>query len=138
MSQFDDLFGISGLPTEDIKLPEGVTASANGRGGQVSIRSIDATNTTPCLLIAELNGKEVGRMSITAMPLVHDMEIPPSPIARRIADAMFHYACGKVKAAGFTEAVVIVENGNDRMHTYVKDRGAVEEPPSTVFMMEVK
>lgn len=104
----------------------------------LTIRSIDATPTSPCFLIAEINGKEVGRMSISAMPLVHDMEIPQSTISRKIADALFHYACGKVKAAGFGEAVVIVENGNESMHRYVKERGAIEEPVSTVYMMEVK
>ncbi len=100
----------------------------------LTVRSIDGS---PTQIIAEIDGREVGRMSITIMPLVHDMEIPASPIQRKVADALFYYASGKVKAAGFSEALALVAQDNQPMQAYVIAR-SVREEESSVFVMGVQ
>ena len=111
----------------------GLTPEPTIKTDALTVRSVDGS---PCVFIAEINGREVGRMSITVLPLVHDMEIPASPIQRKITDALFFYASGKVKAAGFSEAVVCVANTNEKMQRYVEQR-AVKEEDSAVYMMGV-
>ena len=99
--------------------------------------TVRSTPGNPTTLIAEIDGREVGRMSITVMPLVHDMEIPVTPIQRKIADALFFYASGQVKAAGFIEALALVGSENFHMQAYVEKR-AVREEENRVFVLGVQ
>ncbi len=131
-----------GAPVYSAGTYEGPTAGKDDNDGAeqrrqsmpLSVRSVDGN---PTLFIAEFHGREVGRMAITVLPLVHDMEIPTSPIQRKIADALFFYASGKLNAAKFSEAVVIVADGNEAMKQYVESRGAIAEEKSQVYMMAV-
>ena len=86
---------------------------------------------------AWLDGRVIGEMKITVMPLVHDMEIPEGMLQRQAAEALFHYASGYTKASGFHEALVMVTLPNARMQAYVESR-AVPEEPSQAYLMEVK
>ncbi len=117
----------------NISVP-GYVETEQRHSAPLTVRSIDGK---PCVFIAEIDGREVGRMSITVMPLVHDMEIADSPIQRKIADALFFYASGKVKASGFDEALCLVGQDNQRMQAYVMAR-AVREEENSVFVMGVR
>ncbi len=86
---------------------------------------------------AWLNGVVVGEMTITVLPLVHDMTIGTSLTAYRVADALLTYASGYVKASGFKEALVLVQAHNDSMHRYVQKR-AIPEEPARAYMMGVE
>ncbi len=128
----------SGLPTAD-EYVDSIKAMDYERKAKpysppLTVRSIDGK---PCIFVAEIDGREVGRMSITVMPLVHDMEIADSPIQRKIADALFFYASGKVKASGFDEVLCLVGQDNTRMQAYVMAR-AVREEENSVFVMGVR
>lgn len=98
-----------------------------------------AIQGNPMTFIAELNGKEVGRMETTILPLVHDMEIPPSLISHKVADALFHYASGYVKASGFGDTLMLVRKDNVRMRAYMQTlQEARKEPESDAYMVAVK
>lgn len=86
---------------------------------------------------AWLGGRVVGEMSITVEPLVHDMTIQGGTLQRKIADALFQYASGYVRASGFSEALVLVSDTNERMQRYVEARATPEEP-GKAYLMEVK
>lgn len=92
----------------------------------------------PFVFVAELEGREVGRVSVTVTPLVHDMEIEPdSMIKRKIAEALFQYASGYVKASGFNEALIMVEKENIPMQYYVGAR-VKPEKASNMYLMPLK
>lgn len=100
----------------------------------ITVRSVDGQ---PAVFIAEIDGREVGRVSVTIMPLVHDMEIQGGILQRKIADALLFYAQGKVKASGFKEALLFVANENAAMRRYVETR-AIPENPSQIYVMAVQ
>ena len=95
-------------------------------------------NGNPMLFVASIKGKEVGRMQVTILPLVHDMEIEPSILSLVIADALHGAACRKVQEAGFSEALVLVGEENRAMRRYVEHLSATKEPVATAYMMEVR
>lgn len=97
---------------------------------------VHVLNGNPMLFIAFIAGKEVGRMQVTIIPLVHDMEIDPNVLALPIADALHDAACQKVSEAGFSEALILVANENLPMRRYVERLNASEEPPSSAFLMD--
>lgn len=71
------------------------------------------------------------------MPLVHNLEIRPGILQRKVAEALFHYASGYTKASGFSEALVLVGEENTAMRRFVETR-AIPEEASKAYLMEVK
>lgn len=76
-------------------------------------------------------------MRVTVIPLVHDLTIEPGMLQRTIADALFQYASGYVKASGFKEALVTVAEANAPMQRYVEAR-AVPEAAAKTYVMGVE
>ena len=95
-------------------------------------------NGNPMTFIASLNGKDVGKLSVTILPLVHDMDVDESLVSHAIAEALRRAAALKVEEAEFDEALVLVEEGNLPMKRWVESTKAVKEPPSNAYMMAVR
>src|SRR5262245_50172470 len=102
------------------------------QGRMIGVRII---NGNPMMFVAELDGKEVGSMCVTILPLVHDMEIQSGLLQLAIADALHEAAKQKVREAGFDEAMVMVEQANLAMRRYVERLCAKEEPPAVAYHM---
>ena len=98
---------------------------------------VHVLNGNPMLFTAFIDGKQVGRVQVTIIPLVHDMEIDSNLLSLPIADALHNAACQKVAEAGFSEALVMVENGNLPMRRFVEGLSGTKEPPATGYMMDV-
>jgi hypothetical protein len=90
------------------------------------------------LIVAELEGQVCGVLALRMMPLVHDFNVTPGPIARRIADALLNYAKGYVRASAPIEAVVLVAGDNETMQRWLREHGAIEEDPGRFFLLEVR
>ena len=82
-------------------------------------------------------GRVIGEMRITAMPLVHDMEIKEGFLQHKTAEALFHYASGYVRASGFNQALILVATKNLAMQRYCEMR-ALPEEASQAYLMEVR
>ncbi len=90
------------------------------------------------IFVAESGGRIVGVLVERLIPVIHTFELEPSPIARRVADALIHYGKGFTKASGFKEVTFYVEPGNTAMQAYIEGHGAVKEENADVYTMEVK
>ena len=59
-------------------------------------------------------------MQVSITPLVHDMSLEPGLIARKVAETLFQYASGYVKASGFNEALMLVMDQNPKMQCWLE------------------
>ncbi len=114
--------------------PKSQPPSLTSRQAMISVKTISGQ---PFTFVAELEGREVGRVSVTVTPLVHDMEIEKGMLQRKIAEALFQYASGYVKASGFNEALVMVGKENIPMQYYVGAR-VEREAAHDMYLMPVK
>ena len=78
------------------------------------------TEGNPLAFVASIDGKDVGRLEVSIVPLVHDMTLEPGLISRKVAEALFQYASGYVKASGFSEALMLVLNENPKMQCWLE------------------
>jgi len=78
------------------------------------------TEGNPLAFVASIDGKDVGRLEVSIVPLVHDMTLEPGLVSRKVAEALFQYASGYVKASGFSEALMLVLNDNPRMQCWLE------------------
>jgi hypothetical protein len=84
--------------------------------------TVRAINGHPMIFIASLDGIDVGRAEVTIVPVVHDMDITATTLQRKVAEALFQYMSGFVKASGFGEAIAMVEPENLKMQTWLEAR----------------
>lgn len=85
---------------------------------------------------ARIGEQIVGSMRVQVLPLVKDLEVANSFLARKIADALVNYVRGFLKASGFNEGMIMVAEGNEPMLRYIEKQATAEEP-AKIFLMEV-
>lgn len=88
------------------------------------------------IVAAEIDGRIVGRLELRLVPLVHDMEVDGSLIRRRVAEALWNYAQGYVRAS-HKEALILVAPDNQAMLRWMADRGYVGDE-TVAFNVEVR
>ena len=101
------------------------------------IRDRDIDAGRDAIFIAELNGRCAGILGVRLIPFAHTLEVEKTPTARRVAEALMHYAQGYTRASGFKEAMFIVEHSNIAMAEFITAHGAVQEDPGDIYTMSL-
>jgi len=100
--------------------------------------SIRTANGNPMTFVASLDGRDVGQLQICVVPLVHDLTIEKSLVTRKIAEALFQYAKGFLKASGFDEAMMLVDDENVPMKAWIEEKGFRPEPKAQPYLTEIQ
>src|SRR5437762_527764 len=123
------------LPREDTAAPSGPSAIRVRAYDPVRDASLafDRTGIEPgasrdTVLIAERGGEFRGVLAIRLVPLVHGFQLVPGMLQRQTAEALYQYAAGYVRASGMTEALILVEPGNETMQRFVEERASEDDP----------
>lgn len=125
------------MPTEQQRLDgDRATRETTDISPYLPLKIVSSADGKDTVFRALLGGRTVGEMRVEMLPLVHDLDIQPGMLQRRVAEALFQYASGYVKASGFTEAYVLVGLNNEPMRRWVGERADAEEP-CELFIMGV-
>src|SRR5215471_14009791 len=101
----------------------------------ISVRTV---NGNPMTFVVSVSGRDVGQMQIGIVPIVHDLTVEKSLITRKIVEALFQYAKGFLKASGFDEAMMLVEEENIPMKAWVEEKGFRQEPKAQPYLTEIQ
>ena len=101
----------------------------------ISVRTV---NGNPMTFVVSVSGRDVGQMQIGVVPIVHDLTVEKSLITRKIVEALFQYAKGFLKASGFDEAMMLVEDENVPMKAWVEEKGFRRENKAQPYLTEIQ